>query len=176
MPPVVTDCTRQLSEVEHIAAQFGEQLLITNSTVTTAESCTGGGIAQAITAVPGSSQWFDQGYVTYSNHAKQQLLGVSQQALSQGAVSEVVVEAMALGALSHARADISIAVSGIAGPGGGSVEKPVGTVWIAWAKQPKTVISRCYHFTGDRAQVRLKTIVESLKEALRLIDITKNTV
>lgn len=162
------DLASQFAEIRYIARQLGEQLLLKNHRITTAESCTGGGIAQAITDIAGSSQWFSQGYVVYSNHAKQQLLKVSEQALAHGAVSQAVVEAMAVGALKDAGADISIAVSGIAGPDGGSIEKPVGTVWIAWATSDNSMRSRCYQFVGDRQQIRHQAVIASLKEAMAI--------
>lgn len=122
---------------------------------TVAESCTGGLIAAAITAQPGSSLWFDCGFVTYSNTSKHTLLGIPQQMLSTyGAVSSETALAMAEGALRNSNAQISVAVSGIAGPGGGSLEKPVGTVWFAWAGHHTDTTSVCHHLTGTRAAIR----------------------
>ena len=126
--------------------------------VATAESCTGGGIAAAITDMPGSSAWFDRGFVTYSNEAKQEMLGVSAETLRRfGAVSRETVREMASAAVARSRAGLSVAVSGIAGPGGGTPEKPVGTVWIAWAHEGE-VDTRCEHFPGDRTAVRAATV------------------
>lgn len=143
--------------------------------LTCAESCTGGLIAAACTAQAGSSLWFDRGYVTYSNEAKIEMLGVSAKLIEeQGAVSEAVVRAMAQGALaaSHAQAHASIAVSGVAGPGGGSVLKPVGLVWFAWAWTGASgveVISAQRHFDGDRAEIRRGATVHALQALLPLI-------
>ncbi len=137
--------------------------------VTTAESCTGGGIAEAITRIEGSSAWFAQGWVTYSNAAKVAQLGVPQLMLdAHGAVSYEVVAAMAEGARQRADADWSIAVSGVAGPGGGSLEKPVGTVWLAWASRHETQV-QCRHFAGDRMQVREQTVVVALEELIKWV-------
>lgn len=124
----------------------------------TAESCTGGGIAEALTALAGSSNWFECGFVTYSNESKQSMLGVTSSSLAeQGAVSEAVVKEMASGAIMRSRAQLAVAVSGVAGPAGGTLEKPVGTVWVAWADEQCRWAS-CYHFQGDREAVRRQTI------------------
>jgi nicotinamide-nucleotide amidase len=131
-----------------ITQQLGEMLCKKNAKLTTAESCTGGGISEAITAVSGSSQWFEFGFVTYANSAKQQLLGVSKQTLDQyGAVSEQVVEQMAQGAIRQSRADYAIAVSGIAGPEGGTEDKPVGTVWVCW-QTPYSIVDAKINAAG----------------------------
>ena len=157
------------TEIEQLAQQLGKVLLQRGATITLAESCTGGGIAQAITAVPGSSQWFEYGFVTYANKAKQQLLGVEDQVLQhQGAVSQPVVEQMALGAINASGADYAIAVSGIAGPDGGTSEKPVGTVWICWVTPTKNHSQR-FRFTGDRRSIREQAIKISLQELLHQI-------
>lgn len=124
------------AEIEHLAIELGKALGQRGWLAATAESCTGGGVATAITDIAGSSGWFDRGFVTYTNEAKQQMLGVSGESLEQhGAVSEAVVLEMARGALAHSSAAISVAISGIAGPGGATPGKPVGTVWFAWADQ-----------------------------------------
>ena len=137
--------------------------------LTTAESCTGGLIAAGCTELAGSSQWFERGFVTYSNAAKCELLGVDAALIArQGAVSEVVVRAMAMGALSHSNAQVAIAVTGVAGPAGGSTDKPVGTVWLAWAT-PSGVISERQHFDGDRAAVRQATVQHALSRLIKLI-------
>lgn len=162
-------------ETEQLATTLGERLVKRRWRVTTAESCTGGGIAQAITDINGSSSWFEQGVVTYSNQAKRQLLGVSNTLLEQqGAVSGPVVIAMAAGALKAANADIAVAVSGIAGPSGGTPDKPVGTVWIGWATASGKQFSHLYHFAGSRDQVRCQAVIESLKGLNMLLE--KNTV
>ena len=122
--------------------------------LTAAESCTGGLIAAACTDLAGSSQWFDRGFVTYSNAAKTDMLGVDAALIAQfGAVSEPVAAAMAQGAVRHSAAQVSVAVTGVAGPSGGSAEKPVGTVWIGWCVNGQTTTELC-HFEGDRAMVR----------------------
>ena len=146
----MTDKTlRQLSH------QVGEALGHLGATVTTAESCTGGWIAKVITDVSGSSAWFERGFVTYSNEAKHQMIGVDSGTLeTHGAVSEAVVREMAQGALYAAAADYAIAVSGIAGPNGGSEEKPVGTVWFGFASKLDGTIANCQIFAGDRDAVR----------------------
>ncbi len=135
----------------------------------TAESCTGGLIAAACTDLAGSSEWFERGFVSYSNAAKSDLLGVPSDLIrSHGAVSEPVVQAMALGAVAHSKAQVSVAVTGVAGPGGGSVEKPVGTVWFGWVIDDQ-LISECQHFDGDRTQVRVATVRYALTRLLSLM-------
>ncbi|HBI21471.1 MAG TPA: damage-inducible protein CinA [Legionella sp.] len=142
-----------------LAKKLGHVLLRQNLRCTAAESCTGGGLAAAITDIPGSSQWFDRGFVTYSNASKQQMLAVPKQILaSHGAVSEAVVRAMAEGALLASEADISVAISGIAGPDGGCLEKPVGTVWLAFACRTCQTRAHCYSFVGDRASIREQAV------------------
>ena len=137
--------------------------------MTTAESCTGGMIAAACTDLSGSSNWFERGWVTYSNAAKITELGVPAQLIAEhGAVSEPVARAMAAGALQHAPAQVSVAVTGVAGPTGGSADKPVGTVWFGWAT-PAGVISEVQHFSGNRAAVRAATVQHALKRLLALL-------
>lgn len=139
----------------------------------TAESCTGGLIAANCTELAGSSNWFERGFVTYSNAAKSELLGVDPALInSHGAVSEPVVRAMALGALARSHAQVAVAVTGVAGPAGGSAEKPVGTVWLAWAT-PLGVFSEVQHFVGDRSTVRQATVQHALTRLTELIQ-TKN--
>lgn len=135
----------------------------------TAESCTGGLIAAACTDLAGSSVWFERGFVTYANAAKTELLGVPAALIEQhGAVSEPVARAMAAGALAHSHAQVAVAVTGVAGPGGGSVDKPVGTVWFGWAT-PTGLFSACQHFAGDRAAVRAATVQHALTRLLALL-------
>lgn len=135
-----------------------------------AESCTGGGLAAAITRVSGSSAWFDRGFVTYSNDAKKEMLGVSQRTLGlHGAVSEAVAHAMALGALAHSLGDIGVSVTGIAGPTGGSRDKPVGLVWIAWAVRGGPVQSRAFRFKGGRLEVRRQSVAMALQGLVDLL-------
>lgn len=159
-------------ELARLAARVGEHLLASGRHVATAESCTGGWISKALTDVPGSSQWFDTGFITYGNDAKRALLGVSAEDLAEhGAVSESVVKAMALGALERSGADLAIAVSGIAGPDGGTAGKPVGSVWFAWAwRRGKSVHvqSRLKLFKGDREAVRRKSVANALTGVLEL--------
>jgi nicotinamide-nucleotide amidase len=156
--------------IHTIATQVGKHLLSTNSTLTVAESCTGGGVAEAITAVAGSSQWFEFGYITYANKAKVQLLDVEQSSLdTYGAVSEQVVKQMAAGALRSSGGECAIAVSGIAGPDGGTAEKPVGTVWICWMTSDLTRVEK-YQLQGDRQAVRQQVIKISLQELLHQLN------
>lgn len=158
---------------QQLATELGEILLTRSWQVTCAESCTGGGIASAITSVAGSSGWFGVGFVTYSNTHKSRILGVAPAILeTYGAVSRQVVEAMARGAREAAGADLSVAVSGIAGPDGGTADKPVGTVWIAWSTSQNTR-AHCYQFDGDRSAVRLQTVVAAMEG---LIEDAQNTV
>lgn len=153
------------------AGYLGERLRLRGETVATAESCTGGLISAALTGVPGSSDWFGFGFVTYSNQAKQRLLGVSAETLSSvGAVSERAVREMAAGACQCSGAEWSIAVSGIAGPGGGSEDKPVGTVWLAIAGPDGLSEAWVRHFDGDRASVRRQTVGAALDRLCHLLD------
>lgn len=146
---------------------LAERLLQNRWTVTTAESCTGGAVATRMTDLAGSSAWFNGAFVTYSNRMKSVLLGVSVKALDQyGPVSEEVVEQMAFGALERAEADLSVAISGIAGPEGGSEEKPVGTVYFAWALKGKPVTTARHCFVGDRQAVRAQAVECALQGLL----------
>ena len=132
--------------------------------VVTAESCTGGGIAHVLTSIAGSSRWFERGFITYSNEAKQDMLGVQADILeSHGAVSEETALAMARGAITCSRGHVSVAVTGIAGPDGGTEEKPVGTVWIAWGQKLGYAEAQCFHFVGGRDAVRQQTILEAIR-------------
>ncbi|MEJ2577124.1 MAG: nicotinamide-nucleotide amidase [Gammaproteobacteria bacterium] len=141
--------------LNELAERVGDIMAARGAVVTAAESCTGGWVAKLITDVAGSSAWFDRGFVTYSNRAKQEMLGVAAATLAaHGAVSEATVREMALGALARSSADLSVAVSGIAGPSGGSAEKPVGLVWLAWAERGGAVRAERCRFGGDRATVR----------------------
>jgi nicotinamide-nucleotide amidase len=141
------------------ARQLGQLLLQLQRRLITAESCTGGGIGAVLTEIPGSSAWFEGGIISYSNALKTGLLGVSPAVLDHhGAVSAEVVAAMTRGALACSTADMAVAVSGVAGPGGGSADKPVGTVWIGWQHRGQPAITRRYQFDGDRQAVRQATI------------------
>ncbi|GAA5525630.1 nicotinamide-nucleotide amidohydrolase PncC [Microbulbifer aestuariivivens] len=163
--------TEQIAER---ALALGEELEARHWKATTAESCTGGAIAAAITAVAGASNWFDGAVVSYANRIKRNLLSVSEEDLQAlGAVSEQVVRQMASGVLGVMDANVAVAVSGIAGPDGGTEEKPVGTVWIALAhsegQEPVDIDARCFHFDGDRAQVQGHTVLKALDMMLALV-------
>ena len=149
---------------ELLAVQAGRVLLAAGLRAVTAESCTGGGVASALTDVPGSSQWFERGYVTYSNAAKMQDLGVERGVLErQGSVSAAVVEQMVVGALSASGADVAVGVSGVAGPDGGTLEKPVGLVYLAVARRGGAVRVVRELFAGDRAAVRSAAVAAALR-------------
>ena len=138
--------------------------------VATAESCTGGGVAEAITRIAGSSDWFERGFVTYSNGAKEELLGVSGATLVEhGAVSEPVAAEMAAGAIAHSAADAAVAITGIAGPGGGTPAKPVGLVWFAWAHRGGPAQCRRFVFEGDRQAVRRQSVAVALQGLIDLL-------
>ena len=157
-----------------LATELGQLLLRKKYSITTAESCTGGGIAYWLTAVPGSSAYVDRGFITYSNKAKQQLLAVRSATLLQfGAVSEETVREMAQGAAKAANADMAIAVSGIAGPDGGSVYKPVGTVCFGFCLNGNLASSQLV-FAGDRAQIRQQAIDYALKQSIELLTAEAN--
>lgn len=157
-----------MDEITRLATSLGECLQAIDAQVTTAESCTGGGIAEAITRIGGSSGWFEAGYVTYSNTQKTRQLDVPEALFaSVGAVSQEVVEAMTRGAQLKSGARFGVAVSGVAGPGGGSVDKPVGTVWVCWGDGDVLVATR-YGFDGDREQVRRQTVKAALEGLIAL--------
>jgi nicotinamide-nucleotide amidase len=157
-------------ELSHITHQLGEALLAKGWTLVCAESCTGGGIAAAVTDIAGSSQWFDRGFVTYSNQAKQDMLGVAQATLeNNGAVSEATVQEMVTGALVNSLAQVAVAVSGIAGPDGGTVDKPVGTVCLAWQLEGEEPVVRTVHFSGDRASIREQTVLSALQGLIDVV-------
>lgn len=146
------------------ARELGEVLAARGLVLATAESCTGGGVAMAVTEIAGSSAWFDRAFVTYSNAAKAEMLGVPEALIAaHGAVSEAVVKAMAGGAVAASRADWVVAVSGVAGPGGGSPAKPVGTVWFAWMRRGAQARAACLHLAGDRSAVRTQAITIALE-------------
>lgn len=152
------------SELMQLSERIGLALKTRGATLTTAESCTGGWVAKVITDVAGSSAWFERGFVTYSNEAKAQMIGVKPTTLeAHGAVSEPVVVEMAIGAIKAARAAYAISISGIAGPDGGSAEKPVGTVWFGFASAAGEGITRCECFAGDRESVRRQATAYALK-------------
>jgi nicotinamide-nucleotide amidase len=150
--------------------QLANLLLRDQLRLTTAESCTGGLIAAACTDLAGSSQWFDRGYITYSNQSKIDLLGVTDIMLeTHGAVSKAVAETMAQGALLKSSASWSIAVTGIAGPTGATLDKPVGTVWAAWAEKDSKVISECYYFKGNRHDIREQTVIITISRLVKFL-------
>jgi nicotinamide-nucleotide amidase len=157
--------------LQKLAAALAEKLQRGGMMLTAAESCTGGWVAKICTDLPGSSAWFERGFVTYTNEAKQEMLGVNGATLAQyGAVSEQTVAEMAAGALRHSRAQLSLAISGIAGPGGGSTEKPLGTVCFAWMREGGEAGCETRQFDGDRAQVRRHAVAHALKGALQQLD------
>ena len=155
------------SHLEALASKLGALLQGNGQTLCTAESCTGGWVAQCLTAIPGSSRWFDRGFVTYSNAAKQEMLGVSATTLeTQGAVSEATAAEMALGALRHSQSDWSLAITGIAGPDGGNADKPVGTVFFAWAGTDGQLATARRNFSGTREDIRAQSVAFALKGIL----------
>ena len=160
-----------------LAAQVGGALKAQGLMLATAESCTGGAVAMAMTDVSGSSAWFERGFITYANAAKQEMLGVTQDVLMQhGAVSEAVVREMVAGALRHSHAQVALAVSGIAGPTGGSAGKPVGTVWFAWGLKGGQCVARLNHLLGSRAEIRAQSVRIALQGVLELLHQRSETV
>jgi nicotinamide-nucleotide amidase len=157
--------------MEQLARSVGQRLKAANALLVTAESCTGGWAAQVVTSVAGSSEWFERGFVTYSNAAKQELLGVRAETLQRhGAVSEETAREMALGALTRSRGTVALSITGVAGPGGGSRDKPVGTVCFAWARSGGGMKSQTLHLTGDRESVRKQSVVHALAGVLKALD------
>ena len=157
-------------EIFELSEQLGRELQSSAKVVATAESCTGGWISQALTMVPGSSAWFERGFVTYTNRSKQEMLGVRSSTLEgDGAVSELTVREMAEGALARSYANCSVAVSGVAGPDGGSPEKPVGTVWMALASTGQATQARRLRLPGDRDAVRRQTVIVVLQALIDLV-------
>lgn len=153
--------------IQKLSGQLGRKLKATRSTLVTAESCTGGWVSQAVTSIAGSSEWFERGYVTYSNAAKREDLGVTRETLLRhGAVSEPTARAMARGALKKGRGTIALAITGVAGPGGGTPGKPVGTVCFAWARG-RRIRSDTKRFRGGRARVRRQSVVHALRGVLK---------
>jgi nicotinamide-nucleotide amidase len=157
--------------MRELAKSVGESLREAGDRLVTAESCTGGWVAQVVTSAAGSSEWFDRGLVTYSNDAKMQLLGVSPDTLkAHGAVSEETAREMASGALARSNATVSLAITGIAGPTGGSAAKPVGTVCFAWCRSGARTISETRHFPGDREAVRRQSVVHALQNLVKILE------
>lgn len=160
--------------LKQLARTLGEELSRSEMTLATAESCTGGWIAKIITDVAGSSDWFGYGFVTYSNAAKIGLLGVAEDVLAaDGAVSEATAQLMAKGALGRSDADVALAVTGVAGPGGGSPDKPVGTVWFAWAGPGNRIKSELVRFAGNREAVRRATARHALKGMVDVVNLSR---
>ena len=158
-------------ELIPLAEQVGAALKAHGMMLATAESCTGGWVGEVVTSVAGSSHWYDRGFITYANEAKQEMLGVAAQTLAEfGAVSEQTVREMAAGALKHSRAHITLAISGIAGPGGATPGKPVGTVCMAWATRSGAGQSQTIYFKGDRATVRRQAVAAALQGVLRMLE------
>ncbi len=154
-----------------LATLAGARLQARGLLLATAESCTGGWVAEAVTAIAGSSAWFDRGFITYSNEAKQDMLGVSAATLERhGAVSEATAHAMAAGALRCSRAGIALAVTGVAGPGGGGADKPVGMVCFAWATKGGTADALTRQFDGDRGAVRRQSVIVALQGVIERLD------
>jgi nicotinamide-nucleotide amidase len=161
-----------MDDVLELATLAGRALQAGGLLLATAESCTGGGVAQAITEIAGSSVWFDCGFVTYSYASKTSMLGVPAELLAlHGAVSEEIAAAMAQGALTNSNAHVSLSITGIAGPGGAAPGKPVGTVCFGWAKGDRTHVERLV-FSGDRQAVRQQSVIHSLKGLLRFLEQT----
>ena len=157
-------------EITALARRVGRALTRRKVEVSVAESCTGGGLAAAITRISGSSKWFDRGFVTYSNGAKQELLGVSQRALKMhGAVSEEVAREMAAGVLARSPSPVSVSVTGVAGPAGGSRRKPVGLVWIGWGVRGGPLQARAFRFAGNRMEVRRQAVAMALQGLIDLL-------
>jgi nicotinamide-nucleotide amidase len=153
------------------AENVAKRLKASGGMIVTAESCTGGWVAQELTAIAGSSSWFDRGFVTYSNEAKQEMLGVRAETLKQhGAVSEETAREMAQGALVNSRGTVALSITGIAGPSGGTAQKPVGTVCFAWATNAGAVRAETKRFSGDREAVRRQSVDYSLAKVLEVLD------
>jgi nicotinamide-nucleotide amidase len=156
--------------MDKLAKRLGERLKRANETLATAESCTGGWAAQVVTSVAGSSAWFERGFVTYSNEAKQELLGVRAETLrAHGAVSEQTAREMARGALERSRATVAVSITGVAGPTGGTPEKPVGTVCFAWARGGE-LRAETRRFAGDRESIRRQSVILALEGVMRALD------
>ena len=158
------------TSLEALAVRIGALLHARGEVLATVESCTGGWVAAVVTSVPGSSAWFDRGFVTYSNRAKQELVDVPAQTLAEhGAVSEATARAMALGGLARSGASVALAITGVAGPEGGAPDKPVGTVCFAWARRGgEARVERC-HFEGDREAVRRQSVAHALAGVMALL-------
>jgi nicotinamide-nucleotide amidase len=169
---MITWLSDKVKAMQYITAaeRLGELLQAKRWLLATAESCTGGLVAATITDITGSSAWFERGFVTYSNLAKQEMLGVDSKLIAEyGAVSEPVAMAMAAGALTHSAANVSVAITGIAGPGGGSADKPVGTVWFAWQLKGHESQTSLQHFVGNRTLIRQQAANYCLVELIKYL-------
>ncbi len=154
-----------------LAARVGKALKTRKLMLVTAESCTGGWLGEAVTMVPGSSDWYERGFITYTYISKRELLGIKRQTLDKfGAVSEQTAREMATGALKNSHAQVAVSISGTAGPAGGTRDKPVGTVCFAWALKKGRVASETQHFKGDRRAVRRKAVVRALQGMLEMLE------
>ncbi len=154
-----------------LAGRAGKTLSQYGLKLVTAESCTGGGVGQAITDISGSSNWYDRGFITYSNQAKIEMLGISETTLDQhGTVSEQTAKEMLIGALNNSRAQIGVSITGIAGPSGGTEQKPIGMVCFAWGKQDNLMYSETHYFDGDRAAIRHQSIIVALEGIIDLVN------
>jgi nicotinamide-nucleotide amidase len=157
-------------ELHQLAVEVGDKLRARGWMLATAESCTGGWVGQLLTSLPGSSHWYERGFITYANTAKVEMLGVPEETLaSHGAVSEETAAAMAAGALKHSRAQAALAISGIAGPGGGTPQKPVGLVCYGWALADGTLMSSTCRLDGDREEIRSRAVAAALRGLIELV-------
>ncbi|VAX05195.1 Nicotinamide-nucleotide amidase [hydrothermal vent metagenome] len=158
------------NDIDAIAKELGDLSLVAGSVIVTAESCTGGWVAKTLTDIPGSSAWFDRGFVAYTNEAKQEMLGVQPETLAtHGAVSEQTTLEMAQGAIKQGRGTVTVAISGIAGPSGAMPGKPVGTVWFAWVQQGGIEKTCCKHFAGSRGEIRHQAAACALRGLIEVI-------
>jgi nicotinamide-nucleotide amidase len=156
------------AELLQLTSQVAQHLLAVNWRLSVAESCTGGWLGKCCTDLAGSSIWFERGFITYSNQAKQDLLHVNESTIKQfGAVSEQTAREMVLGALAASTGDISVAITGISGPDGGTIDKPVGTVWFAWSNKYSVVQTQCCHFEGDRESIRRQAVKFALQGIIK---------
>jgi nicotinamide-nucleotide amidase len=161
--------------ISELSQQLGKILILKDKRCVTVESCTGGALSAAITSVAGSSLWFDRGYITYSNEAKQQMVRVPAQIIiDHGAVSQECAIAMAEGGLLCSNAQIAVAITGIAGPSGGTKAKPVGTVWIAWGSNNRKTVAKLFHFCGNREQIREQAQIKALSNWIDLLSMIEN--
>ena len=157
-------------ELHQLAAELGDKLIARGWMLATAESCTGGWAGQLLTSLPGSSNWYERGFITYANAAKIEMLGVPAEVIDEhGAVSEETASAMAAGALAHSHAQATLAISGIAGPGGGTPQKPVGLVCYGWALADGTLMSSICRLDGDREEIRARAVAAAMRGLIELI-------